>query len=196
MLDEIVQTDPHYEPIKIIEQETARCADVVKDLLEFARLKPPQRTRVDILQLLEDSVFLLIPRLKQNKVTIIRAYEKGIPYTEVDPGLIQQVFLNVMINAIQAMPHGGELSLSIRNSTDGKSKTGQQWARITIADMGQGISEKDMGRVFDPFFTTKGSKGTGLGLSVCQRIMDDHFGRIKIESREGGGTSCSLYLPV
>lgn len=196
MLDEVSEDYPLFESIKIIEQETTRCVEVVKDLLDFARLKPAQRTQVDILQLLEDSVLLLIPQFKKNKVKIRRAYENGLPYTVIDPDLIQQVFLNVMINGIQAMPNAGELQLSLGVVRCQQSQQDQNYVRVTISDTGHGIPQKDLKRVFDPFFTTKGGKGTGLGLSVCQQIMDDHGGKIEIESCEGAGTTCSIYLPV
>ena len=194
ILDEISEDHPLFESIKIIEQETARCVDVVKDLLDFAQIKPPQRARVDILQLLEDSILLLAPQVKKNKVQVTRAYDKGLPYTEIDPHLIRQVFLNVMINAIQAMPYGGRLRLAMGLVHGQQSQKERNWVRITISDTGDGIPQKDLDRVFDPFFTTRGSKGTGLGLSVCQRIMDDHRGKIEIESREGVGTTCSIYF--
>ncbi len=196
ILDEISEDHPLFESIRIIEQETARCVDVVKDLLDFARIKPPERTRVDILQLLEDSIILLAPQVKKNKVQVTRAYDKGLPYTEIDPHLIRQVFLNVMINAIQAMPYGGGLRLAMGLVHRQQSQKERNWVRITISDTGDGIPQKDLDRVFGPFFTTRGIKGTGLGLSVCQRIMDDHRGKIEIESREGVGTTCSIYFPV
>jgi PAS domain S-box-containing protein len=194
MLDEISEGHPLFEPIKIIEHETARCADVVRELLDFARLKPPQRSRVDLLQLLEDSVFLLIPQIRKNNLTINRRYGKNIPDVEIDPGLVQQVFLNVMLNAIQSMPDGGTLGLEITPEEKHKSDKGEKWVRVTVWDTGQGIPDKHLGRIFDPFFTTKGSKGTGLGLPVCRRIMDDHRGRIELESQEGMGTRCNMYL--
>jgi PAS domain S-box-containing protein len=194
MLDEISEENPLYEPIKIIEHETARCADVVRELLDFARLKPPQRSRVDLLQLLEDSVFLLIPQIRKNDLTITRRYEKNIPEVEIDPGLVQQVFLNVMLNAIQSMTGGGTLGLEMALEEKKNSDKEEKWVRVTVWDTGHGISEKNLGRVFDPFFTTKGSKGTGLGLPVCRRIMDDHRGRIELESQEGIGTRCNMYL--
>ena len=195
MLDEIGEDHPFFESIKIIEHETSRCAGVVKDLLDFARLKPAHRKEVDILQLLEDSLLLLVPQIKKNKVTVQKSYDKGIPDIHVDPHLIQQVLLNVIINAVQSMPSGGRLTLGmgIDKTT---SNRGTDWIRLAVSDTGNGISQKDLGRIFDPFFTTKGSKGAGLGLAVCQRVMDDHGGKIEIESREGSGTHCCICFPV
>jgi len=196
ILEEISENHPLFEPIRIIEQETARCADVVRELLDFARLKPPQRTNVDILEVLEDSVFLLTPQIKKNKLKVGKSYHQNIPYVEVDPGLIQQVFLNVLLNAIQAMPFGGNLKLGIGLEAFSKGGGNQCWVCVTISDTGHGIPNKIFGKIFDPFFTTKGGKGTGLGLPVCQRIMDDHLGRIQVQSQEGIGTTCRICLPV
>ncbi|OEU83593.1 MAG: hypothetical protein BA873_03505 [Desulfobulbaceae bacterium C00003063] len=196
ILDEIPLNDPLIEPIKIIEQETARCVNVVKNLLDFARLKPPERIPVDIVELLESSIVLMTPRIKKNKVSIKRDFDMEPPSIKVDPQLVQQVFLNIMINAIQAMPDTGVLAFGIGIASKAQLHKPGDWIQITISDTGIGISEKDIHRVFDPFFTTKGSKGTGLGLSVCQRIMEDHKGKIEIENLKGAGTICSLYFPI
>lgn len=196
MLDEIPLNDPYYESIKIIEQETSRCVEVVKNLLDFARLRPPERTTVDVVELLEDSIVLLMPRIKQNKISIKKDFDQGLPSIKLDPQLIQQVFLNVMINAIQAMTDGGDLGLGISHVRVSQSQKTTDEIMVTISDKGLGISDIDLCRVFDPFFTTKGSKGTGLGLSVCQRIMEDHSGRIEIISSQGHGTVCRLYFPI
>ena len=196
ILEEIPLDDPLIESIKIIEKETARCIDVVKNLLDFARLKPPERIPVDIVELLEGSIVLLIPRIKKNKVSITRDFERRLPLVKVDPQLIQQVFLNVMINAVQAMPDTGVLAFDIGFVHKARLQELSDWIRISISDTGNGISKKVLHRVFDPFFTTKGSKGTGLGLSVCQRIMEDHKGKIEIENQKGAGTICNLYFPI
>ena len=196
MLDDISSDNSLFESIKIIENETARCVDVVKNLLDFARLKPPESIPVDIVELLEGSVALMMPGIKKNKVSIEKKIKEKPPTIKLDPQLIQQVFLNVMINAVQAMPDAGVLAFGIDLVNKEQSQKPGNWIRLTISDTGSGISEKDIQRVFDPFFSTKGSKGTGLGLSVCQRIMEDHCGKIEIESQKGSGTICSLYFPI
>lgn len=196
ILDEIPLDDPLFESIKIIEKETARCVDVVKNLLDFARLKPPEKTPVDIIELLEGSIVLLMPGIKKNKVSIKRNFEMELPSIKLDAQLIQQVFLNVLINAVQAMPDAGVLALDVGLVRKALFQEPGDWIRITVSDTGIGISEKNIHRVFDPFFTTKGSKGTGLGLSVCQRIMEDHNGKIEIERQKESGTICRLYFPI
>jgi PAS domain S-box-containing protein len=196
ILEEITGDHPLYESIKIIEQETARCGGVVKDLLDFARLKPPQITPVDLSELVRDSIRLLAPKIKKNKIAVKKAVEKGLPQIKADPQLMEQALLNVLLNAIQAMPYGGELSLKvgrIENSSPGKR---HPRVRISIRDTGQGILPEHLDHIFDPFFTTKGSRGTGLGLPVCQRILEDHGGKIEVESKEDVGTTCHIYLPI
>ena len=106
------------------------------------------------------------------------------------------MFLNVLINAIQAMPCGGELGLELEMADEKKSDNLHPRLRVTVRDSGQGIAPEHLDRIFDPFFTTKGSKGTGLGLSVCQRILEDHCGRMEVESRVGRGTTCTILLPT
>jgi two-component system NtrC family sensor kinase len=196
MLDEIGEDHPFYESIKIVEHETARCAGVVKDLLDFARLRPAQRAKVDLLQLVENSLLLLVPQIKKNKIRVHKAYDKGLPYIYIDEHLMQQVFLNVILNAIQSMPAGGDLTLGLGIEPEPTAQTGQNGIRISVTDTGHGIPKSEIDRIFDPFFTTKGSKGSGLGLAVCQRVMEDHHGKIDIVSREGGGTTCNIYLPM
>lgn len=196
ILEETPEDHPLFESIKIIEQESCRCVGVVKDLLDFARQKPPERTCTDIRQLLEDSVSLLNPQIKKQTIRIMKTYEKELPCLEIDSHLIQQVLLNVMINALQAMPNGGRLGLGINLFEEEQQQDHQCWVRVAITDTGHGIADKEIDHVFDPFFSTKGSKGTGLGLSVCKRIMDDHYGRIAIENNKGGGITCSLCFPI
>ncbi|MDF1592638.1 MAG: ATP-binding protein [Desulfobacterales bacterium] len=196
MLNETPEDHPLFETLKIIEQESCRCVGVVKDLLDFARQKPPERTCTDIRQLLEDSVSLLSPQIKKHKIRVMKTEEEELPCLEIDSHLIQQVFLNVMINAVQAMPDGGRLGLDINRVAERQQQDDQCLIRVTVTDTGHGIAAKEIDRIFDPFFSTKGSKGTGLGLSVCKRIMDDHFGRIAIENNKSGGITCSLFFPI
>ena len=195
ILDEIGEDNPLFESVKIIELETGRCVGVVKNLLDLARLKPPQITNINLIQLVEDSIALLMPRIKQNKIELKRSFDSDLPSIRVDPQQLQQALLNVMLNAIQAMPYGGELSVAIRLIRSSHPEKERSRVQIVIADTGPGIPEDDLCRIFDPFFSTKGSKGTGLGLAVCQRIVEDHCGKIEIESWQGVGARCTISLP-
>jgi PAS domain S-box-containing protein len=196
MLEDLQADSPLVESLKIIEQETSRTVEVVKNLLDFARLRPPQISDNDLVQLVKDSLALLMPKIKQNKITVKKELGRGLPPAKIDPQLIQQVFLNVLINAIQAMPLGGELSLELEMATEKSLNNRPPCLQMTIRDSGQGIAPEHLDRIFDPFFTTKGSKGTGLGLSICQRILEDHCGRMEVRSRVGKGTMCTILLPT
>ena len=196
ILEDLPAESPLFDSLKIIEQETSRSVEVVKNLLDFARLRPPQISDNDLVQLLKDSLSLLMPKIKQNKITVKKDLGRGLPFAIIDPQLIQQVFLNVLINAIQAMPCGGELGLGLEMADEKTPDTLHPRLRVTVRDSGQGIAPEHLDRIFDPFFTTKGSKGTGLGLSVCQRILEDHCGRMEVQSRVGKGTTCTILLPT
>jgi PAS domain S-box-containing protein len=196
VLEELPADSPLVDSLKIIEQETSRSVEVVKTLLDFARLRPPQISDNDLVQLLKDSLSLLMPKIKQNKITVKKELARGLPPAKIDPQLIQQVFLNVLINAIQAMPSGGELYLDLEMAAEKKSDSRHPRLQVTVRDNGQGIAPEHLDRIFDPFFTTKGSKGTGLGLSICQRILEDHCGRMEVRSRVGKGTMCTILLPT
>jgi PAS domain S-box-containing protein len=196
ILEEMSPKDPLHESIRIIEQETARCVEVVRSLLDYARLKPPQIADADLPQLLDDCLSLLKPRIKKNKIRVRRNFEEGLPAIQIDSHLMQQAILNIMINSIQAMPHGGDLIVSA--GVTRHPQHGEEGSRvcITVTDTGHGIPTEHLGRIFDPFFSTKGSKGTGLGLSVCQRIVEDHSGKVEVEKCKTSGTTCRVFLPV
>ncbi|MBI5551400.1 MAG: PAS domain S-box protein [Desulfobacterales bacterium] len=191
ILDEIDQDHPLWESIKIIEQETARCVGVVQNLLELARPNPPQVMEVNLAQLVEDSVGLLLPRIKSNKIHVKYNLDDHPPAMRLDPQMIQQALLNLLINAIQSMPLGGELTLGLGHCAE----PAESMICITITDTGHGIAAEHQSRIFEPFFSTKGSKGTGLGLAISQRIIENHGGRIEITSQEGAGTTCAVLLP-
>jgi PAS domain S-box-containing protein len=195
VLDDISEDNPIFESVKIIEKETTRCVDVVKNLLDLSRLKQPQISDVDIPLLVADTIALLNQKFRKNNIQQQIDFEKNLPSIRVDPLQIQQALLNVMINAVQSMPLGGILSVQIRMVNVFHLEREKSFIQITIADTGQGIPEDVLSRIFDPFFSTKGSKGTGLGLAVCQRIIEDHSGKIEIESTEGIGTTCFIRLP-
>jgi two-component system NtrC family sensor kinase len=195
VLDELPEESPVYESIKIIEKETKRCVDVVRKLLDLSRLRPPQVSEIRVPLLVEETVTLLLQKFKKNNIQWNIDADRNLPPIQLDPVQIQQVLLNVMINAVQSMPMGGVLSVLVREVTVFHMDREKSFLQITVSDTGQGIPEDLIGRVFDPFFSTKGSKGTGLGLAVCQRIVEDHFGKIEIESTEGIGTTCFIRLP-
>jgi len=169
-----------------IVHETQRCARIVKGLLDFSRVTEPQKVPANLNHLMEKSLALIGTQSIFHDVRIQRDYQKGLPPALVDPNQVEQVFINILLNAAQAMAGGGTLSLATR-------RTGAELS-VAIADTGAGIRPEHLGRIFDPFFTTK-EHGTGLGLAVSYGIVENHGGRIEVESAVGRGTTFTVWLP-
>jgi len=173
--------------LAIIEKESLRARDIVKQLLGFARKKPLQLTEVKINDVLREVVVLSSSQARMSKVKISEEYG-DVPVTTGDIDQLKQVFLNVITNAVHAMPDGG--TLTIKTSIRG------EYIFMRITDTGPGIPEDIRQRIFEPFFSTKKEKGTGLGLSISYRIIQDHGGRIDVESEDGKGATFIIRLPV
>ncbi|NJD56717.1 MAG: HAMP domain-containing protein [Nitrospirae bacterium] len=173
--------------LEIIEKESLRARDIVKQLLGFARKKPLQLTEVMINDVLRDVVVLSSSQARMARVKISEDYG-NVPLTTGDVDQLKQVFLNVITNAVHAMPDGGNLTI--------KTSMQSEYILLRITDTGHGIPEDVKKRIFEPFFSTKKDKGTGLGLSISYRIIQDHGGRIDVESEEGKGTTFIIRLPV
>jgi len=178
------------DSLNLILEETARCSKIVKGLLDFSRQATAEKVPTDMNQLIEDTLMLVKSHVLANKTDIARGFQDGLPAVSMDPGKIKQVFTNLILNAIEAMPGGGTLSLASRASDDGKS------IEIEFSDTGCGIPEEIVKRIFDPFFSTKKGKGTGLGLSVSYGIVKHHGGDITVRSKVGTGTAITVILPI
>jgi two-component system NtrC family sensor kinase len=175
-----------------IESEAERCRRIVQNLLIFARKNTPQKRLVDVNSVLESVLELKTYQFKVDNIRVEREMERGIPRTLADASQLQQVFMNIIHNAQQAVgEHRGSGRIRVRTrAADGR-------IQVEIADSGPGISPENLTRIFDPFFTTKEvGQGTGLGLSICYGIIQEHRGRIWAESREGEGSSFHIELPV
>ena len=178
--------------IETISGEAQRCAGIVKGLLEFARDYQPEMIACDINQVLIDSLRLVECQSVFQNVSIVREFSGNMPVVMADQNHLKQVFINIFINAGQAMQelqHGELLIIT----TPGEGPAGG--AVIRIADSGGGVPEEQLGKLFDPFFTTKGTGGTGLGLSVSYGIVQAHGGTITAESAPGKGTTFIIRLP-
>lgn len=173
--------------LEIIEHESIRARDIVRELLNFARKRPLQLSDVDINSLLREVSLLTRAQAKTGRVEIIEEYGE-IPKMIGDSNQLKQVFVNIINNAIHAMPEGGRLHIITSSSNDSIS--------VIFRDTGEGIPGDVLPRIFEPFFTTKREKGTGLGLSISYRIIQDHGGMIDVESEEGKGTTFKISLPV
>src|SRR3989442_2734210 len=164
-----------------------RIIDIIRSLKNFARTDQAERKKVNIHDGLDSTLTLVHHQLK-NRIQIVKEYG-DLPEIECYPNQLNQVFMNLLVNAEQAMPAKG--TLTIKTFRDGDS------AKVMVSDTGIGIPKKNLERIFDPGFTTKGvGVGTGLGLSICNKIIQDHRGKIDVESKVGKGTTFTLTLPL
>jgi two-component system, NtrC family, sensor kinase len=180
---------PLKEGLDIIVRATKRCRAIIQDLLECSREKPPWRFETDINNIIEESLCLLEHVFIINNIQIEKDLLPDIPKCFVDKDKIEQAFLNLLLNAVEAIGEEGVIRIRSSLSYDGKSII------CEVEDTGCGISPDDMPRIFDPFFSTK-PKGTGLGLSVTYAVLKNHQGDLKAFSRIGEGTRMVMEIPI
>jgi signal transduction histidine kinase len=171
-----------------------RAATIVNSMLGFARDHSAQRQPTDLARLVEEVLILTEKDLSKHRIQVETRLQDR-PIASVVPGQIEQILLNLVINARQAMPNGGRLRIDLRTN----AKT--QMAEIRVSDSGVGIAPDQLRLIFEPFYTTKepdehGHGGTGLGLSVCRQIIEQHHGRIRVESVVGKGSTFTIKLPI
>ncbi len=177
---------------KIIKQ-TFRASEIVNNLLNFSRTTGTEFTEVNVNKVIEDTLALLEHQFKVANVKVERNLDNGLPAIHANAGRLQQVFLNLFLNAKDAMNGGGTLQLSTQNGDS---------VSVRVSDTGSGIAQENIQRIYDPFFTTKTApaegqtRGTGLGLSVTYGIIQEHAGNIRVESRPGEGTTFTLDFPL
>lgn len=169
-----------------LQAQITRMNQTLTDLLRHARPAAPQRIDVDINGLLEQSL-IFVPR---HGLDVVRRFDESLPAVYVDPNLLHQALLNLLVNARHAMPHGGRLGVETRRAASGGGVI-----EIRISDTGAGIPAENLDRIFQPFFTTK-SLGTGLGLAIAARVVEQHGGSIAVESTIGVGTTFTITLPA
>jgi signal transduction histidine kinase len=169
-----------------VERSIDRASTIANELLQFSHVKETQLALNDINQLIDNAIDLVQYKLKQ---VTISTYKSKIPRVLCDEAKLEQVFVNILNNSIEAMPDGGEISISNGRLDD------EVW--ITFTDTGPGIPDDYLVKAFDPFFTTKKiGKGTGLGLSICYAIIDQHQGKIELEGNKGKGAAVTIHLPI
>ncbi len=176
--------------LNLVESETDRCSRIVSNLLTFSRKTTPSFGPVDIADLIDRSLVLSQHKLTLSDITTSHFCVPSLPPVQGDFNQLQQCLINLIFNAIDAMPQGGTLDLSARIDTDSDGVV------IAVKDSGTGISEADQGHIFEPFFTTKDEGyGVGLGLSTVYGIIESHKGTVAVKSTPGQGTTFSLKLP-
>jgi PAS domain S-box-containing protein len=177
--------------LELVENETGRCSHIISSLLTFSRKSPPNFGDIKIGELLERCVTLSQHKMELSHIQLRFSVPNGLPAVYGDFNQLQQAVINLIFNAIDAMPEGGELYLT------GHYDSAARKIEISIKDSGKGIAEEDLPHIFEPFFTTKKEGyGVGLGLSTVYGIIEHHNGQIKVDSRKGNGTTFKIELPV
>jgi PAS domain S-box-containing protein len=193
LLSETDSSNSNYQSLKIIHEEAKRCEKIIRDLLQFARPSSADLRPSDVKQLIERTLSLVSIRLYKEKIEAVVQLDEKLPKIHADARQLEQVLVNLCLNAIDAMPDGGRLTVGAKWTSAASSS---REVVLSIADTGFGIDGKDLSRIFQPFFTAKKKRGMGLGLTICERIIKNHGGRIEVESQPGRGTTFKVHLPV
>jgi signal transduction histidine kinase len=193
VLEELPEGTGVREDMELVLREAQRARGVVRRLLDFARQSESARVRSDINEIIQDVLALVNHLLRISGIQLTTKLTDGLPWISVDRNQIKQVILNLVHNALHAMPTGGELHIA----TERRQRDQKDWLVMILADTGIGIAPENLDRVFEPFFTTRSKDGgTGLGLSVTYGIIADHGGIIDVESQVGKGSTFIIWLPL
>ncbi len=189
-LEDIPADSPDRENLEEVIKQTERCRDIVKGLLEFSRQSEVHTEPVDLNRILEETLALISRQSIFLNIEVVKELDPDLPEVMADRSQFQQVFMNIIMNAVQAMEEKGRVTLVTR-------RAGEDRVEILISDTGRGIPAEKIDRIFDPFFTTKASgQGTGLGLSIAYGIVSKHRGTITVESEEGRGSTFTIRVPA
>jgi signal transduction histidine kinase len=192
LMEDLPAEDHRREIFEEILKQIDRIDQDVKDLLSYARTAKPTLLEHDVNKVIKQAVFLVRDRAAQQRVDVMTQVGENIPPVEIDEKQIQQVLVNICLNAIQAMPDGGILKITSSLENDAQ---GGMFVKLEVEDTGRGISSKHISKIFTPFFTTRHT-GTGLGLPISQKIINQHHGTIEVRSKPGDGTCFTLRLPL
>jgi len=181
--------DPQSRTLDKIIKQAFRASEIVNSLLKFSRLSSSEYNDLDLNKVIQETLSFLEPMLRASKIVLNLQLTPDLGPVYGNAGRLQQVFMNLIVNARDAMPFGGELTLA----TEAENST----VRVEVGDNGVGIPADHLQKIFDPFFTTKStSRGTGLGLAVSYGIIREHSGKVQVESQVGKGTTFRLEFPV
>jgi signal transduction histidine kinase len=176
--------------LDLVEKETQRCSTIISSLLTFSRKSEPAFERVEVNALIDKCILLSRHKLELSHINLVSRIDENLPLINADANQLQQCIINLIFNAMDAMPDGGTLTLA------GRYRQPENKVAICVQDTGQGIHEEDLPHIFEPFFTTKKEgHGVGLGLSTVFGIMEYHKGAVTVESQPGD-TAFTLHLPI
>jgi two-component system NtrC family sensor kinase len=180
---------PIKEGLEIIMQETQRCKIIIQELLEFARDRKPRKRVANINHIIDKSLNIIENEFRMRRIQLEKKLSSQIKETLLDENQLEQVFVNLLLNAIQAIDENGVIA--VRSHMDSK----QAFLMVEIADTGCGIAKENLDKIFEPFFSTK-KEGSGLGLAVSYGIIQNHQGQVEVESEEGKMTRFRITLPI
>jgi two-component system NtrC family sensor kinase len=191
LLEETPAENPSIDLLQKIVIQANRCRDIIRGLLDFSRQRKPDKTLCDVNNVLKGCVALLENQAIFHNIQLIYNLDGELPKAIIDPSQIERVFMNIIINAAEAMNGSGQLKIATRSDPD------RQYIEVELADTGPGIAKENLEKIFDPFFTTKDTgHGVGLGLAISYGIIKEHAGTITVESEVGRGTTFIIRLPV
>jgi len=189
LLGELDESDAHRPRLQLMNEEVGRITRIVHHLLNFGRRTPVERQLVRVNRLLSDTLAMVEYQMKNENIHVAIDLGTGLPLVTGDPNQLKQVFLNIIVNARQAMPEGGTLTARTSAGEDGSTQ-------ILLGDTGHGMTDDVAERIFSPFFTTKNDEGgSGVGLFLCQNIIKDHDGSLTVATRPGEGSTFVITLP-
>jgi signal transduction histidine kinase len=190
LLEETDPSSPQYQALRIIDEETKRCEKIIQDLMQFARPGDAQRRQTYVHAVIDTTLHMMESRLYKQKVTLGRRIQPDVPPIIADPQQLEQVLINLYLNAVDAMLDGGTLTVGAEQGSD------KQTTVIRVTDTGRGMTADEVHRIFQPFYTANTKTGLGLGLPICERIIKNHGGRIEVQSEPGKGTTFKVILPL
>ncbi|HUM41014.1 MAG TPA: ATP-binding protein, partial [Nitrospira sp.] len=183
--------EPVRKGLQTIISQVERITRVMNQLLAFARRRPVEHRALDLRQIVEDNLEIFQERLSHSHIAVETSFAEACPLVCADADQMSQVLINLVMNAIHAMPNGGVLKLALTPASD------RGMVMLVIGDTGHGMPKDVIAKIFDPFFTTKDfGKGTGLGLTVVRGIIEEHGGTIQVDSEPGVGTVFTICLPI
>jgi two-component system NtrC family sensor kinase len=189
LMRQLPSDDPHSPVLERVVKQGFRASEIINNLLKFSRVSGSERVELELNKVIQETLSLVAPVLRAARITVQTDLDSELPTIHGNAGKLQQVFMNLIINARDAMPYGGDLTVA--------TSTVDSTVSIEIADSGVGISSENLRKIFDPFFTTKATnRGTGLGLAVSYGIIREHSGKIYVDSSVGRGASFRLEFPA
>jgi signal transduction histidine kinase len=188
--------DPRVRDDLILREKMEHLNKIVEQILDFARGSEPNISKVNLNQLLNDLALLIRHKLRHQEIHFVRRLATDLPEVMADSTQLAQAFLNLTLNAVEAMPQGGTLTISTRAVTLPRRRQKPSHVLIEFRDTGQGMPQEQRRRRFSSFLSTTKQKGTGLGLAIVGRIVETHHGKVRILTRPGKGTAITITLPV